>query len=63
MPSWGWRAVFFVGVLPALFTLWIRRNVEEPPMWQSRARRRPRAVAFSTLFRPGLAPARRSRLR
>jgi MFS family permease len=38
MPLWGWRGVFFVGVLPALFTLWIRRRVEEPPMWSSAAR-------------------------
>src|ERR671923_712211 len=37
MPRWGWRGVFFVGVLPALFTLWIRRRVEEPPMWTSAA--------------------------
>jgi MFS family permease len=29
-----WRAVFFVGVLPALFTLWIRRGVEEPELWR-----------------------------
>ena len=34
LPQWGWRAVFFVGVLPALFTLWIRRRVEEPRIWQ-----------------------------
>ncbi len=34
MPIWGWRGVFFVGVLPALFTLWIRRKVEEPEMWR-----------------------------
>lgn len=34
MPTFGWRAVFFVGVLPALFTLWIRRAVEEPALWQ-----------------------------
>ena len=33
-PVWGWRGVFFVGVLPALFTLWIRRKVEEPEMWR-----------------------------
>jgi MFS family permease len=33
MPIWGWRGVFFVGVLPALFTLWIRRKVEEPELW------------------------------
>ena len=29
LPHFGWRAVFFVGVLPAFFTLWIRRNVHE----------------------------------
>src|SRR6516225_9291556 len=26
----GWRAVFFVGVLPALFTLWVQRRVPAP---------------------------------
>src|SRR5437870_7271700 len=35
MPVWGWRGVFFVGVIPALFTLWIRRHIEEPPVWQA----------------------------
>ena len=35
MPLAGWRAVFFVGVLPAFFTLWIRRGVEEPEIWKS----------------------------
>ena len=34
-PRFGWRAVFFVGIVPALFTLWIRRNVKEPAMWIS----------------------------
>jgi MFS family permease len=29
-----WRAVFFVGILPALVTLWIRNRVPESPMWQ-----------------------------
>lgn len=33
LPTFGWRAVFFVGVLPALFTLWIRRSVSEPEAW------------------------------
>jgi MFS family permease len=32
-PIFGWRGVFFAGVLPALFTLWIRRNVREPELW------------------------------
>jgi MFS family permease len=34
LPLWGWRAVFFVGVLPALLTFWIRAKVEEPEIWQ-----------------------------
>ena len=33
LPRWGWRAVFFVGVLPALLTFWIRRAVPEPRAW------------------------------
>lgn len=33
LPTYGWRAVFFVGIVPALFTLWIRKNLEEPEMW------------------------------
>ena len=30
----GWRAVFFVGILPALLTLWIQRGVPESEMWE-----------------------------
>jgi MFS family permease len=33
---YGWRAVFFVGILPALITLWIQRRVPESEMWQER---------------------------
>jgi len=33
---YGWRAVFFVGILPALITLWIQRRVPESEMWQAR---------------------------
>src|SRR5262245_12281653 len=32
----AWRWLFVVGVLPALFTLWIRRNVPEPEAWKTR---------------------------
>jgi MFS family permease len=35
LPAFGWRAVFFAGLLPALVTLWIRRSVEESEMWQA----------------------------
>jgi MFS family permease len=33
LPRFGWRAMFFVGIAPALFTLWIRRRVDEPAIW------------------------------
>jgi MFS family permease len=33
---YGWRAVFFVGILPALVTLWIQRSVPESEMWRER---------------------------
>jgi MFS family permease len=32
----GWRSVFFVGMLPALITLWIRRGVPESALWEQR---------------------------
>jgi MFS family permease len=38
LPRFGWRAVFLVGIIPALFTFWIRRSVEEPHMWVATTR-------------------------
>ncbi len=32
--TYGWRAVFFVGIIPAFFTLWVRRSVKEPEAWR-----------------------------
>jgi len=29
----AWRVLFLVGVIPAFFTLWIRRHVREPEAW------------------------------
>jgi MFS family permease len=37
-PHFGWRAVFFVGVLPALLVFWIYRGVPEPELWKNRAK-------------------------
>jgi MFS family permease len=56
LPVWGWRGVFFVGVLPAFLTVWVRRRVEEPELWR-RARRPGYLAAFGDLFRGGLARA------
>ncbi len=55
MPIWGWRAVFFVGVLPALLTVWVQQRVEEPAMWRERRGRAtgPRA-GLGDIFRGDL---------
>lgn len=53
MPVWGWRGVFFAGILPALLTLWIRRRIEEPAIWRrTSAAQRGR---IGMLFAPGIA--------
>ena len=36
LPVFGWRTLFLIGILPAFFTLWIRRNIHEPEIWKSR---------------------------
>src|SRR5919204_116230 len=55
MPRWGWRGVFFVGVLPALLILWVQRSVEEPEIWRARAAAGQKAGRFGDLFTAGLA--------
>lgn len=40
----GWRWVFFVGILPALLTIWIGRRVPEPAIWKN-SRERPASSA------------------
>ncbi len=34
----GWRVLFLVGALPAVAAFFIRRTVEEPPIWRERER-------------------------
>ncbi len=38
LPTFGWRAVFFVGLLPAFLVIWVRRRVEEPELWLAQQR-------------------------
>ncbi|MGA2213703.1 MAG: MFS transporter [Bryobacteraceae bacterium] len=33
-PRWGWRAMFFIGVIPALLTVFLCFRVEESKAWQ-----------------------------
>src|SRR5437763_2357515 len=36
----AWRYMYLIGVLPALMTLWIRRNIPESPRWEASDGRR-----------------------
>jgi MFS family permease len=46
----AWRWLFVVGVLPALFTLWIRRNVPEPETWKRRGAKSRLGNPFKMIF-------------
>jgi len=41
MPRFGWRAVFFAGIVPALVALWVRRGLREPEVWRAEHKERP----------------------
>src|SRR5882724_3990043 len=41
----AWRYLYLIGVLPALVTLWIRRNIPESPRWEEANVRRRAAHA------------------
>ena len=56
-PSLGadaWRWLFVVGVLPALFTLWIRRYVHEPETWTRTPKVAGGRSPFAVVFGPSL---------
>jgi MFS family permease len=56
-PSLGadaWRWLFVVGVVPALFTLWIRRYVREPESWTKTAATTHGRSPFAVIFGPSL---------
>jgi MFS family permease len=56
-PSLGadaWRWLFVLGVVPAFFTLWIRRYVREPETWTRKPKTLGGKSPFAIIFGPGL---------
>ena len=49
LPRFGWRSVFFAGIVPALIVFWIRRCVPEPDIWL-----KSRRLSAARSFRPQL---------
>ena len=54
LPRFGWRSVFFVGVLPALLVFWIQRRVPEPAIWKEKAQRQGLSEALRRMWRKDL---------
>lgn len=52
VPAFGWRSFFFLGILPAFLTLYIRRSVPDSQEWTEAraARRTDDGVSFFQLF-------------
>lgn len=58
-PGLGWRAMFWIGVLPALLVLWIRKGVKESPVWLERqkhlkAEQKTDGISIIRIFKPDL---------
>ena len=53
-PRFGWRTVFFIGILPAFFTLWVQRRVKEPAIWVAASRANAPSPGFLSIFRSGI---------
>jgi MFS family permease len=54
-PRFGWRSVFFAGILPAFFTIWIQRRVREPEIWRTRGAAPKAGGRFAALFHGDIA--------
>jgi MFS family permease len=50
----AWRWLFVVGVVPAFFTVWIRRYVREPESWATKPQKTGGPNPFAVIFGPGL---------
>jgi MFS transporter, SHS family, lactate transporter len=59
--DFGWRVMFWIGILPALLVLFIMKGVKESPVWLERQRhlaehQQRDPVSFGQLFRRDLLP-------
>jgi MFS family permease len=57
LTAYGWRILFLIGVLPAFFTLWIRRNVLEPKVWVKHSKADRKTLLTEIFRRPFLSRA------
>ena len=53
-PQLGWKILFWIGIIPALLILYIRRHVKEPPIYLATRKRTPRRGLALGIFVPPL---------
>jgi MFS family permease len=55
-PDLGWRVMFWIAIIPALLTFWIRSRVSESPVWLERQRllKHPPKVSVGRIFQRDL---------
>jgi len=52
--QWAWRVLFFMGILPALLVVYIRRYVEEPEVFRRQSADASARGNFLEIFSPGI---------
>lgn len=56
-PEWAWRSLFLLGILPAVFVIFIRRFVDEPELFKAQQRKQEggaERASFAEIFSPAL---------
>ena len=55
IPAYGWRVLFFIGILPALFIFYVTKFVDEPKIWIEKTdKNRAFLSSFIEIFKPYL---------
>lgn len=50
-PVWGWRALFFIGLLPIVLAVWLRRSLPEARDWAAATAESKQPSMLQVLFR------------
>jgi SHS family sialic acid transporter-like MFS transporter len=51
VPNWGWRALFFIGLLPIALAIWLRRSLPEARDWVAATAKSKQPTMLDVLFR------------
>jgi MFS family permease len=52
LPRYGWRPMFLIGVLPAITTIWMYFNVDEPQIWRDSHESGGTRASLGVIFAP-----------